>query len=599
MSTTIVTAPTSTNEFKSSSSLKTKRHTATSVTLGQKGQSDPNEARYWTQKFGLGGYQYGTTKRKYAHPREVTLPPMRAAIVHQLLFGPSVTTKHPPLAVVTGPRVSLYGTTTTSSFTRALGRQPGASIGSSKIDPDRQIQTGGHLALCGTFRNDGRLLAVGTEFGEVRICDVTMRATLSTFVAGRLPIRVATWFRNGQHLLAGGDDGTARIWDLSSTDRSKPLLSLVGHGDVIRCMALWEDKKSECEWKQLAMTGSYDHSIRVWNVEDVEKDKTGRGDRCISVLSHDAPVEAVCLMKSDDPKIPVWLLSAGGTSIKVWNPITGHCHSTISTQHRKTITSLLPVVRSDYEDDTAKGRLLSWRILTSSLDGLLQFHLWDATLGTLEHLYSTKVGDSITALSMDKSGDRIAIGTATGEVFVKVRGPSINAKKRTRDPMAGTYSFFQRGMNAEAGEGDFTVTTDGKKRKLRSFDVALKQFRYSDALDDALATRRPSDVVAVLEELGKRRGLTAALANRDEELLEPILSFTIRYINRPHFTGLLIGIAHKLIDIYDNVTGQSETIDELFAKLKAQVGNECRAQKSLLRLVGQIDALMTSSGMES
>jgi len=141
--------------------------------------------------------------------------------------------------------------------------------------------------------------------------------------------------------------------------------------------------------------------------------------------------------------------------------------------------------------------------------------------------------------------------------------------------------------NAEPSEGDFVVTSEGKKRKLRSFDLALKQFRYSDALDDALATRRPRDVVAVLEELGKRRGLTAALANRDEELLEPILSFTIRYINRPHYTDLLIGVAHKLID--------SETINELFAKLRTQVGNECRAQKSLLCLIGQLDALVTSS----
>lgn len=598
MSTTIVTAPTSTNAFKTSSSLKTKRHTATSVTLGQQGQSDPNEARYWTQKFGLGGYQYGTTKRKFAHPREVTLPPKRAATVHQVLFGPPLATKSPPLAVVSGPRVSLYGTASSSAFNRALGRQPTSSpFGSSKIDPDRQVQTGGHLALCGNFRNDGRLLAVGTEFGEVRICDVTMRATLSTFVAGRLPVRTIEWFRNGQHILAGGDDGAARIWNLSSTDRSKPLLSLVGHGDVIRCMTLWEDKKSGSEWSQLAMTGSYDHSIRVWNVQDIEGDSSNK-NRCLSVLSHGDPVEAICLMKSEDPNVPVWLLSAGGTSIKIWNPVTGLCIATIATQHRKTITGLLPVIRSDYQDDGAKIKTATWRILSSSFDGLLQFHSWDAATGIMEHLYSTKVGDSITALTMDQTGDRIAIGTASGEVLVKMRGPSINAKKRTRDPMAGTYSFFQRGMNAEAGEGDYTVTSEGKKRKLRSFDQALKQFRYSDALDDALATRRPRDVVAVLEELGKRRGLTAALANRDEELLEPILSFTIRYINRPHFTGLLIGIAHKLIEIYGDVTGQSETIDELFAKLKMQVGNECKAQKSLLRLVGQIDAIMTSSEMQ-
>ena len=216
----------------------------------------------------------------------------------------------------------------------------------------------------------------------------------------------------------------------------------------------------------------------------------------------------------------------------------------------------------------------------------------------MEHLYSTKLDESISSVASDKSGDRFAIGTTTGNVIVKMRGPSVQQSKRMRDPRAGTYAFFQRGMNAEAGEGDYTVTNQGKKRKLRSFDVALKQFRYGDALDDALATRRPRDVVAVLEELGRRRGLANALGNRDEEMLEPVLSFTIRYITKPHFTGLLVGIANKLIDIYGDVAGQSETIDELFAKLKTQVANECRAQKSLLRLVGHIDAIMTKSEME-
>jgi U3 small nucleolar RNA-associated protein 15 len=104
--------------------------------------------------------------------------------------------------------------------------------------------------------------------------------------------------------------------------------------------------------------------------------------------------------------------------------------------------------------------------------------------------------------------------------------------------------------------------------------------------------------VAVLEELGKRRGLTIALSNRDEETLEPILSFTVRYITRPQFSSLLIGVAHKLCDIYESVAGQSETIDELFSKLKSQVYVECRVQKSLLRIVGQLDAIMTMAEME-
>jgi U3 small nucleolar RNA-associated protein 15 len=53
----------------------------------------------------------------------------------------------------------------------------------------------------------------------------------------------------------------------------------------------------------------------------------------------------------------------------------------------------------------------------------------------------------------------------------------------------------------------------------------VKQFRYGDALDEALSTRNPSDVILLLvilllEELGKRRGLTIALSCRDDEASE-------------------------------------------------------------------------------
>jgi U3 small nucleolar RNA-associated protein 15 len=96
----------------------------------------------------------------------------------------------------------------------------------------------------------------------------------------------------------------------------------------------------------------------------------------------------------------------------------------------------------------------------------------------------------------------------------------------------------------------------------------------------------------VLEELGRRRGLTISLSNRDEQTLEPVLSFTVRYITRPSFSSLLIGIAHKLCDIYGDVAGQSEIIDELFGKLRNALHEEIIVQKSLLRVSGMLDSLI-------
>ncbi len=102
-----------------------------------------------------------------------------------------------------------------------------------------------------------------------------------------------------------------------------------------------------------------------------------------------------------------------------------------------------------------------------------------------------------------------------------------------------------------------------------------------------------------MEELGKRRGLIAALSNRDEETLEPLLSFTTNFISNPKYTPLLLGVANQLCDIYSNVFGQSDLVDEYFEKLQLKVRAECKVQSSLLQLIGQIDAVMYTAETSS
>ena len=394
-------------------------------------------------------------------------------------------------------------------------------------------------------------------------------------------------------MLAAGDDGVLTVWHLQQKDR--PAISCRGHGDAVRCADLWQlPEKNKKQWpiSAIAATGSYDHTVRLWQMDDLD---SAQEDRCLAVLSHGSPVEAVVWVRSSDPKVPVWLLSAGGTVVKVWNPLSGRCVSTTNTQHRKTITALLAIPRKDY---TTNGVALYSRILTGSLDGILRVHSWDDKTGQLQHLHAIDLKVPITSLAATPNADRIAIGTTDGRVFVRQRGPNISQQKRKLSTKAGTYAYFTRGMNVDASAEDYVVAAAGKKRKLNKFDTALKQFRYGDALDESLATRNPQSVVAVLEELGKRRGLAIALSNRDEESLEPILSFTVRYITRPRFSALLIGVAHKLIDIYGNIGGESEMIDELFVKLKEQVSTEYKAQMLLLRVVGQLDAIMAATQLD-
>lgn len=654
------------NVFKTSLQLQTPKPTTSSVTAGLAhaqqqlastssttssttygySESDPNEARYWMNRYGLGTHIYNRPQQQFAHPRKLLLQPtVQTAIIQQLVFGPAATTatsKHAPLAVVAGPRIHLYGTNAVSPFTRHLarhgaGHQQDTNLTTTQVPADRHVQTGGHLALAADFRNDGRLLAVGTDNGQVRVCDVTMRATLCTFATAgtHLPVRAVAWFRNGQHILSGGDDGVLRVWSLSSSSSSiggsagggrkgssNALLELVGHGDPIRAAILWQQPASAkvsttWNWNQLAFTGSYDHTIRVWNLQlngdsNVTADDKGQ-DRCLAVLLHGAPVEALLTMASTDSQVPVWLISAGGVAVKVWNPLTGECVCTITTQHTKTITALLPLLRTPKETTNSQPQnvaatIPTWRIVTGSLDGCIRIHTWDSATGRLQHIHGIQVGDPITALAANEKGERLAIGTTAGTVLVRQQGPSKTQHKGKRPPPAGTYAFFTRGMNVTldavtaSSSNDFVLGAGpaaAKKRKLRKYDQCLKQFKYGDALDEALGTRNPQVVVAVLEELGKRQGIRIALSHRDEESLEPILSFLVRYLTRPRFTSVLIGVSHILMDVYMPVSGQSEMVDELFGKLQTQVRNECRTQMSLLRLLGQIDDAVANAGAPS
>jgi U3 small nucleolar RNA-associated protein 15 len=569
-----------TSSYQSSISLQTQKPSISSVTLGLAGSTDPTEARYWAQHFNLGG-DIPPSLQKYASPKSLTFSgPSSSSLIHQVLFGPPAFGASSPLAVVSGPRIGLYGTSSeTSSLNRAIRSVKGITIHHHpSLEPDRKIGTGGHPALCASYRADGRLVGLGTNHGHVRVADATSRANLATFVTSdnHMPIRTLAWLRNGKQLVAAGDDGKARLWSLDTFASDKrPILTFTGHGDSIRsCVILETD-----DGKRL-ITGSYDHTIRVWNLDVQNREEV----ECMGIMNHNNPVEALLVMESKEVETP-WLISAGATELKVWNFKSGLCVSTLPTMHSKTITSLVCMKRS------IEGTTNEWRILTAALDGLIRIHTWSASQGQLKFIHGVKLPDPITSLAFNETYTRFAIGTSTGNIMFRQQGASHPSRKRKQDPPAGTYAFFTRGQNAVAKIDDFSVT-ESKKRKLAAFDVALRQFRYGDALDQALATRQYQSVFAVLEELGRRRGLVLALSNRDEESLEPILSFTVRYITRPQYSSLMIGISNILCDIYGNVTGQSEIIDELFGKLKKQIHEEIVVQKSLLRLSGMLGTLI-------
>jgi len=396
------------------------------------------------------------------------------------------------------------------------------------------------------------------------------------------------------------------------------------------------------------VTGSYDHTVRAWNMQGIGEDGEEDGEsRCVSVMDHGAPVE--CLLAIQPPQrrtlttnrqkntgtttptpdpnssdnFPI-VLSAGGTIIKVWNPILGTCLATIRTKHSKTITSLsmASILRDERAGEDgmgdANGQVLSKRLLSAGLDGLIRIYAADELYHrdddddddnttksrskkktatptfTLPYVHGVKTAHPITSLALSPCNTRLVLGTTLGTVTVRQRAkfvPQGVKRAKRKAPRAGTFAHFAREGDATPDTGDHLVA-EQKRKKLAQFDKFLKAFQYGKALDCALKGRDIRAIIAVLEELARRKGLITALSNRDEETLEPILSFTATNIRIPRHTPVLVGVANLLIEIYRDVFGQSDRIDEYFRKLHVHVRNEVMNQRLLLGLVGQIDAVM-------
>ncbi|KAL7521432.1 hypothetical protein ACHAWX_006109 [Stephanocyclus meneghinianus] len=514
--------------------------------------SHPQHSKWWMRNYGIGQrklVRHLTRGRRGGHRRlgfaAGNFP------VENVRFGEGLS-----LTVACGPRVSLYGGRggMTSEFHRRLagGRGTEGEEGTllfgqkeedegeddetkfDKVHPDRQISTGGHLATAACGRSDHRLVAVGTEGGMVRICDVNSRATLRTFSCSkaegggdRKSIRDVCWMRDGKRVVAGGDDGVVRVWNVRMDDVE---VELVGHGDSVRCVAVVSykdatkkvtqkdeaapeviDDSFQSEWSQLIVSGSYDHTIRVWDITDMAE-----AEKCTSIMNHGDPVQALLVLppinnaysalqnkKSKAKYDNITLLaSAGGTTIKIWNPFTGACLGTYPTKHAKTITCmcLLDLLEEDEDEDDATTLPQRKRqIITGGLDGLLRIHSatpQDILSGSLPFLHGMQFSDPISALDISHDMARLAIGFTTGIVMVHQRRqmPTQAVAKKRRDPKPGTYSFFMRGAHEKSHDPDDYLLMPQKKQKLAEYDVLLRKFRYGDALDKVLETRQPQNV---------------------------------------------------------------------------------------------------------
>jgi len=159
---------------------------------------------------------------------------------------------------------------------------------------------------------------------------------------------------------------------------------------------------------------------------------------------------------------------------------------------------------------------------------------------------------------------------------------------------ADNFRYFLRGRSARAARQDHVVAAR-RRARLAAHDQALRRFRYAEALDAALASRRAAVADAVLEELAARGALGAALGGRDARGLEPLLRHLARHVSDPRRARLLAGVAHRVLDAYSGCVGADSGVDARLAQLRDAARAEAALGDALAVVQGCLEPLLAAS----
>ncbi|GLB34601.1 putative WD40 repeat-like protein [Lyophyllum shimeji] len=248
-------------------------------------------------------------------------------------------------------------------------------------------------------------------------------------------------------LVSGSTDRTVRIWDLA-TGRCTHVFG--GHTSTVRCLAIvkpeWVDVEQEGgvivkeRWpkRPLIVTGSRDHSLRVWTLprqgepeykcfgaEDGEVDPAEVCDaeenpyHRVHLEGHDHAVRALAARGRT-------LVSGSyDCTVRIWDTVTGACKWILVGHTQKVYSVVLDPTRNQACSGSMDGTVRVWNLQTgqcqhtltghTSLVGLLglspshlvsaaadsTLRIWDPDTGELRHTLAAHTG-AITCFQHDE-----------------------------------------------------------------------------------------------------------------------------------------------------------------------------------------------------
>ncbi|XP_048735009.1 U3 small nucleolar RNA-associated protein 15 homolog [Ostrea edulis] len=414
------------------------------------------------------------------------------------------------------------------------------------------------VAYSGSFRSDGKLLVAGGDEGSIRLFDVDSKSLLRMFKGHIGAVHVTKFLADKTRIFSGSDDNSVSVWDIPS---ERELLSYREHQDYVRCGL------ASTSSQDLILTGSYDHTVKLYDT---------RMNESVMTFQHGHPIESVLMFPNGGI-----CLSAGGNVIKVWDLLQGGRLLTSLRHHHKTVTSL-----SFCNNFT--------RILSGSVDR----HIKIFDISTYKVVHTLDMPGTVLSAAVSPNDDLLVVGMAEGLLSIQKRKPPKEAKTRAKP----TYRYNPAGKTYHPQKGDFVVLHK-RKEQLARYDKYFKKFEFTKALDSAMKNgvclRSPEVTVRVLQELMKKGAIKAALACRSDLSVGYIIQFIKRNISKPSFQRVLLDVANLVLDLYADQVGQSPVMDCQLTELRETVEQEVNYMTELSEVMGMLDTVFAAAAMKT
>ena len=277
------------------------------------------------------------------------------------------------------------------------------------LDPVRSV----------AFSPDGQRIVTGSDDTTAKVWEAASGRELLTLKGHTGWVKSVAFSPDGQRILTGGGDQTAKVWEAAS---GRELLTLKGHDGGINSVAFSPDGER-------ILTGGDDGTAKVW--------EAAGGRQLLTLRGHGGPIWSVAF-SPDGRRIVT--ASDDGTA-KLWEAVSGRELITLKG-HSAPVSSVA------FSPD---GR----RIVTGSWD--MTAKVWDAASGRA--LLTLKGSDArINAVAFSPNGREILTGSDDWAAKVwAAAGDREPLTLKGHDARINAVAFSADGRRIVTGSDDATV----------------------------------------------------------------------------------------------------------------------------------------------